>query len=294
MKSSAALAHLVEDRTRMSESARRAQPRLEARNLRIAYRKRGSAMLEVAVEDVSFAIADHEFVCIVGPSGCGKSSILNVVAGLLQPAGGSVLLDGRPVRGPGRDRSVVFQSPALLPWRTALGNARYGIELWGMKRREADRRAGEILKLVGLEHRENRYPHELSGGMQQRVNLARALAADPEILLLDEPFAALDAQNRETMQVELLRIWTATRKTSLFVTHQIDEAVLLADRVIVLSKGPSRVKEIITIDLARPRSEGTKREARFIEYEEHIRDLIRTDQKYEDHIRAVIRADPNK
>jgi len=252
--------------------------RLMVRDLRIAYAKRGSRRLETAVDGADFGIANQEFVCLVGPSGCGKSSILNAVAGLLRPAGGTVLVDGQPIEGPGRNRSVVFQSPALLPWRTALENARYGLELWRVARPEADERARAMLDLVGLGQREHQYPHEMSGGMQQRVNLARALAVDPEILLLDEPFAALDAQNRETMQNELLRIWSATRKTSLFVTHQIDEAVLLSDRVVVLSRGPSRVKAILTIDLPRPRDEQVRRDPAFVAYEEHIRDLIREEQ----------------
>nr|WP_281722853.1 ABC transporter ATP-binding protein [Nitrosomonas nitrosa] len=291
MRSNAALAQRLKEPVPVSHSTERAAPRLAVSNLKITYRKRGSAGVEIAVESADFAVSDHEFVCLVGPSGCGKSSILNAIAGLLRPAGGTIFLDGTPVAGPGRNRSVVFQSPALLPWRTALENARYGLELWGVKRHDADARARAMLELVGLEHRENRYPHELSGGMQQRVNLARALAADPEILLLDEPFAALDAQNRETMQTELLRIWTATRKTSLFVTHQIDEAILLADRVIVLSKGPSRVKEIVTIDLPRPRGEHIRRDPSFVRYEDHIRDLIRLEQVYEDHLGAQIRSE---
>jgi NitT/TauT family transport system ATP-binding protein len=264
-----------------SVAAEQAATRLEVRDLAIAYQRRESGAYEVAVQKADFTIAAHEFICVVGPSGCGKSSILNVIAGLLRPISGAVLIDGTPIDGPGRNRSVVFQSPALLPWRTALENARYGLDIWGVPRKEGSQRAREMLELVGLKNRENSFPHELSGGMQQRVNLARALVADPEILLLDEPFAALDAQNRETMQQELLRIWNATRKSSLFVTHQIDEAVLLSDRVVVLSKGPSRVKEIVTIDLPRPRPESIKRDPRFVAYEEHIRGLIREEQAEE-------------
>lgn len=251
-----------------------ASAKLEVQNLTITYNRRDAEGVEIAVEDVSFSIRAHEFICIVGPSGCGKSSILNVIAGLLRPAGGEITLDDEPVRGPGKNRSVVFQAPALLPWRTALENVRYGLDLWRTPRKEADRTARSMLNLVGLEAYEKKYPHELSGGMQQRVNLARALAVDPELLLLDEPFAALDAQSRESMQNELLRIWTATRKTSFFVTHQIDEAVLLADRVIVMGRGPGRIKEIITIDLSRPRDERIRRAPKFFEYEDRIRTLI--------------------
>jgi NitT/TauT family transport system ATP-binding protein len=252
--------------------------KLDVRNLTIAFDRRDAPGREVAVENVTFDIQPQEFVCVVGPSGCGKSSILNVIAGLLKPSAGEILVDGNPVSGAGKNRSVVFQSPALLPWRTALENVRYGLDLWGVAREEAKRRALEMLELVGLSHRIENFPHELSGGMQQRVNLARALAVDPEILLLDEPFAALDAQSRESMQNELLRIWTATKKTSLFVTHQIDEAVLLSDRVIVLGKGPGHIKEIIPIDLPRPRDERIRRESAFFEYEDRIRNLIKGDE----------------
>lgn len=252
--------------------------RLEVRDLCVAYRNRDTGLDDIAVENVSFSIRPHEFVCMVGASGCGKSSVLNVVAGLLKAASGTVVINGKPIDGPGDNRSVVFQSPALLPWRTALENASYGLELRGMNKREARERARAMLELVGLTDRAGLYPHELSGGMQQRVNLARALAVDPEILLLDEPFAALDAQTRETMQVELLRIWSATRKTSLFVTHQIDEAVLLADRIIVMGRSPGRIREIIAVDLPRPRDEEIKRSRRFMEYEDRIRQLIREEQ----------------
>lgn len=252
-----------------------APPKLEVRNLSIAYQRRDADGAEIAVDNVCFEIAAQEFICVVGPSGCGKSSILNVLAGLLEPVSGEILIDGNPLHAADRNRSVVFQSPALMPWRTTLENVRYGLDLWGVPREKGDARAAEMLNLVGLSHRERNYPHELSGGMQQRVNLARALAVDPQILLLDEPFAALDAQSRESMQTELLRIWNATKKTSLFVTHQIDEAVLLADRVIVLGKGPGHVKEVVKIDLPRPRDESVRRERIFFEYEDHIRSLIR-------------------
>lgn len=252
-------------------------PKLDVRGLTIAYDRRDAPGQEIAVDSVTFSIRAQEFICVVGPSGCGKSSILNVIAGLLSPAGGEILVDGVPVTGAGKNRSVVFQSPALMPWRTALENVRYGLDLWGVPRNEANRRATEMLELVGLGHRVKNYPHELSGGMQQRVNLARALAVDPEILLLDEPFAALDAQSRELMQNELLRIWTATRKTSFFVTHQIDEAVLLADRVIVLGNAPGHIKEIIPIDLPRPRNENIRRDPSFFAYEDRIRALIMDD-----------------
>jgi NitT/TauT family transport system ATP-binding protein len=258
----------------LSIGAMSSPAKLEVRGLTIAYGRRDGDGMEIAVADVDFKVRAQEFICLVGPSGCGKSSILNVVAGLLKPIAGSILVDGKPVAGADRNRAVVFQAPALLPWRTALENVRYGLDLWGVRRQEANRRAMDMLRLVGLPHREKNYPHELSGGMQQRVNLARALAVDPDILLLDEPFAALDAQNRETMQNELMRIWTTTRKTSIFVTHQIDEAVLLADRVIVLGKDPGRIQGIIPIDLPRPRDSLIRRSPEFFCYEDAIRSFI--------------------
>lgn len=256
-----------------------ASTKLEVCGLTIAYDRRKSELADVAVEGVNFSVMAQEFICVVGPSGCGKSSILNVIAGLLSPTAGSILVDGKPVAGADRNRAVVFQAPNLLPWRTALENVRYGLDLWGIARPDANYRAKEMLDLVGLTHRENNYPHELSGGMQQRVNLARALAVDPDILLLDEPFAALDAQSRETMQTELLRIWTATRKTSLFVTHQIDEAVVLADRVIVLGKNPGHIKKIIEINLPRPRDHLIRRHPDFFRYEDQIRALIHDEEE---------------
>jgi NitT/TauT family transport system ATP-binding protein len=212
-----------------------------------------------------------EFVAIVGPSGCGKTTFLNAVDGLLPISGGSLELNGTAIGGPGPDRAMVFQQASLLPWRTVLGNVVYGLELQGrLSKRERTARAREFIKLVGLAGFEDAYPTELSGGMQQRVNLARALATDPEMLLLDEPFAALDAQTREFMQRELLRIWGETRKTALFITHDIKEAVYLADRVLVFTRRPGRVKACVEIDLARPRDLGIKREAAFLEYEDAI------------------------
>jgi len=207
-----------------------------------------------ALVDVSLSVSDGEFVAVVGPSGCGKTSLMNIVAGLLPYDEGTVSIDGRQVMGPGVDRAVVFQHSSLLPWRTIAGNIRYGMEM--QRRFDAGTmrsRTDHFLKLVGLSGFENHYPSELSGGMQQRVNLARALAADPVVLLMDEPFAALDAQTREFMQAELLKIWTQAKKTVLFITHQINEAVYLADRVIVMSARPGRTKLDMRIELERPR-----------------------------------------
>lgn len=228
-----------------------------------------------ALEDVSFSIEDGEFLAIVGPSGCGKTSLLNIVAGLLPYDDGSVSIEGKKVAGPGTDRAVVFQQASLLPWRTVHGNVRYGME---MQRRFSkvvmQERTERFIKMVGLNTFEKHYPNELSGGMQQRVNLARALASDPAVLLMDEPFAALDAQTREFMQEELLKIWTEARKTVMFITHQINEAVYLADRVVVMSARPGRVKDVFRIPFERPRGLSLKRDPRFLEIEDAIWTLV--------------------
>ena len=229
----------------------------------------------LALSDVSVSVADGEFVAIVGPSGCGKTTLLNIVAGLLRFDAGQVSIAGRTIDGPGVDRAVVFQHASLLPWRTIAGNVRYGMEL--QKRFEAatiQARTDRFIRLVGLTGFEKHYPSELSGGMQQRVNLARALAADPEVLLMDEPFAALDAQTREYMQAELLKIWIEARKTVLFITHQINEAVYLADRVIVMSSRPGRIKGEFAVPFTRPRTLDLKRDRRFLDIEDAIWQLV--------------------
>ncbi len=204
-----------------------------------------------AVRDVSFRVEPGEFVAVVGPSGCGKTTILNMIAGFLGHTGGDILLDGKPVQGPGPERGVVFQSFALFPWKTVLDNVGFGPKMRGLPKAECDRIAREYLELAGLGHAAERYPNELSGGMQQRVGVVRALANNPEILLMDEPFASVDAQTRMTLQEELTRIWEERRPTILFITHDVGEAVFLADRVIVLSKGT--VLKEVAIDLPRPR-----------------------------------------
>lgn len=206
----------------------------------------------IAVRDVSLCVNQGEFVAIVGPSGCGKTTILNMIAGFLPITGGDILLDGKPVTGPGPERGVVFQSFALFPWKTVLDNVGFGPKMRGLAKPECDRIAREYLALVGLADAAERYPNELSGGMQQRVGLVRALANNPEVLLMDEPFASVDAQTRMTLQEELTRIWEERRPTILFITHDVGEAVFLADRVIVLSKG--LVLKELAIDLPRPRS----------------------------------------
>jgi NitT/TauT family transport system ATP-binding protein len=233
----------------------------------------------LALDHVSIEIPNGQFLSVVGPSGCGKSTLLMIVDGLVTPTSGTVALGGRQVLRPGPDRAVAFQEASLLPWFTLLRNCGYGLECQGVPRAEADRRARALVKLVGLSGFEDRYPHELSIGMQQRANLARAIAVDPAVLLMDEPFAALDAQTREIMQRELLDIWAQARKTVLFITHQIDEAIYLSDRVIVMSARPGRIVDDITIDLDRPRPLHIKRTPAFTVYEERIWTILETEVK---------------
>ncbi len=230
-----------------------------------------------ALRDIVLDIGTGEFVSIVGPSGCGKTTFLRIVAGLEPASAGEVRIDGRVVTGPGADRGFVFQQDSLLPWRTVFHNAMIGPEIGGNRGEREQRRTLDLLKLVGLAGFEGYFPRQLSGGMRQRVNLARALAIDPQILLMDEPFSALDAQSREIMQTELLRIWEQGRKTVLFVTHQIDESVFLSDRVFVFARRPGRVQERVEIDLPRPRTLALKRTPEFVAYVDHIWKLIEND-----------------
>jgi NitT/TauT family transport system ATP-binding protein len=230
-----------------------------------------------ALRGIDLAVERGAFVSLVGPSGCGKTTFLRIVAGLEPATSGEVLLDGRQVRRPGNDRGFVFQSDNLLPWRTVLANALIGPEIAGRTGAEERRRTLDLLRLVGLDGFEDYYPRQLSGGMRQRVNLARALAINPDVLLMDEPFSALDAQTREIMQTELLRIWDEGRKTVLFVTHQIDEAVFLSDRVLVFGRRPGRVVESIDVDLPRPRLLPLKRTPEFVAYVDRIWRLIEDD-----------------
>jgi NitT/TauT family transport system ATP-binding protein len=229
-----------------------AAPLIAVAGLDKTYRTRAGEAI-VALQNVSFDVRAGEFVTVVGPSGCGKSTLLKILAGILRRGAGEVRLHGRPIEGPSRDVGVVFQAPVLLPWRTILSNVMLPAEI--QKRRGAgiEQRARYLLSLVKLDGFETKYPHELSGGMQQRVGISRALLHDPALLLMDEPFGALDAMTRELMNLELLRIWQDSRKTVLLVTHAIPEAAFLADRVIVMSARPGRIAEIIAVDLPRPR-----------------------------------------
>lgn len=236
--------------------------KLSVRNVQKAFRLRaglggdkGEDRLLQVLGNVSFDVRQGEIVSLIGESGCGKTTLLRIIQGLIRLDAGSILVDGVPVKAPGRDRGFVFQQASLLPWRTARQNVEFGLELQNMPRADRHRRATELLELVGLGQAAAQYPHELSGGMQQRIGLARALAIDPAILLMDEPFSALDAQTREVLQIELLRIHEKTAKTTLFVTHDLDEAIYLSDRVVVLAAKPGRVKKIIDVPFAHPRPE---------------------------------------
>jgi NitT/TauT family transport system ATP-binding protein len=235
------------------------QDKIVAKNVGLVYNvKRSETKKEafVAVEDLSINVRTGEFLSIVGPSGCGKSTFLDIVAGLINGTSGEIYIDGKLIKGPALDRGIVMQGYALFPWRTIQKNIEFGLEIKKVKKKEREEISKYFLELVGLKGFENRYPYELSGGMKQRVAIARALAYDPEVLLMDEPFAALDAQTREVLQFELLKIWEKTHKTIIFITHSIEEAVYLSDRVAVMTKNPGTIREVIDIDLPRPRDNG--------------------------------------
>ncbi|MFQ5856693.1 MAG: ABC transporter ATP-binding protein [Anaerolineae bacterium] len=252
---------------------------------------RGGAPKKVeALRNVSVTVKQDEFLTIIGPSGCGKTTLLRIVDGLTPIDSGRILIDGTPITGPGPDRAMVFQSFGLLPWKTTLDNIAFGLQLRKVPAIERKEIAREYINLVGLDGFEDAYPHELSGGMQQRVGIARALATDPEILLMDEPFGAIDAQTRELMQEELLRIWSTKRKTVVFVTHSIDEAVYLSDRILVLSARPGQVREILDVDLPRPRWDYDVRSHRdFAALRRHIWSMLKHDLiEGEQHVRERV------
>lgn len=257
-----------------------ANPKLSTRGLGKTFYK-PNAQIE-ALRNLNIDIYPGEFVSIVGASGCGKTTFLRLLDGLIQPSQGTVLIDGEVMDAPGKGLSFVFQHDGLFPWRSVGNNTALGPEIAGQPMRTARKLGGSFLRLVGLGGFDQHYPHELSGGMRQRVNIARALTAGADIMLLDEPFAALDAQTREIMQSELLRIWHETKKTALLVTHQIDEAVYLSDRVLIFTVRPGRLKQEVRIDLARPRELSIKRTAEFVQFtdviwraiEEEVRESI--------------------
>jgi NitT/TauT family transport system ATP-binding protein len=217
----------------------------------------------IVLEDVSFDVADNEIVSVVGPSGCGKTTLLRSIAGLALPTGGSVAVAGREVTGPPEGVAVVFQHFGLFPWKTVFGNVAYGLTVAGMRRRDAAPRVRQLISLVGLEGFEKAYPYQLSGGMQQRAGLARALAIEPRVLIMDEPFASLDAQTRDLLQLELLRIWEQRPAAMVFVTHSIDEAVLMGDRIVILGGKPGRLRDIVHVGIGRPRDRGVLDSERF-------------------------------
>ena len=258
-------------------------PKLETQGLSKTFVKATGGEVE-ALRDISLQIEEGEFAAIVGASGCGKTTFLRILDGLIDKSSGEIVLDGASVTRPGPDRGFVFQSDSLFPWRTVIDNVLFGLEVQGKPRKASIERAMANIKLVGLDGFEKHYPHELSGGMRQRANLARALTVDPKLLLMDEPFAALDAQTREIMQQELLRIWNADRKTVIFITHQIDEAIYLADRVFVFTVRPGRVKTVIPVPFPRPRQLEIKRTPEFIGYVDQVWKLI------EDEVRASVMA----
>lgn len=242
--------------------------KLRVSKLRKVFNTRNGEM--IALNGVDLDIKENEFICVVGPSGCGKSTLLNIIAGLSEPTSGEVYCDGKLVKGTGIDRGVVFQQYALFPWLTVKKNVMFGLEIQGIRGSDAEITAMKYIKMVQLEEFADHYPKELSGGMKQRVAIARAYAVNPSILLMDEPFGALDAQTRTQLQQELLETWEKERKTCFFITHDVDEAIILAQRVIVMSARPGRIKEIVDIDIPYPRNQETKMSPRFLELKNHI------------------------
>jgi len=250
---------------------------LEANGVRKVYRKDGR---EMPVLDIgSFVAREGEFITIIGPSGCGKSTFLHIMGGFIPAEAGAIRVYGNAVDGPGPDRGMVFQEFALFPWKTVAGNVAWGLEALGIEKEKITETVQAYLELMDLAQFRNHYPAEISGGMKQRVALARVLAFNPKVLLMDEPFGALDAQTRETMQEEVTRIWERTHKTIVFVTHDIEEAVFLGDRVIVLSARPGRIREDIRIELPRPRTLEIKKSAQCHQYRNTIWDLIRRESR---------------
>ncbi len=237
-------------------------------NVKKIYNSRNGEM--VALNGVSLDIYENEFICVVGPSGCGKSTLLNIIAGLLEPSSGSVYCDGKEVKGTGTERGVVFQQYALFPWMTVKKNVMFGLGLQGIKGKEAEEIAMKYIKMVQLEDFLDHYPKELSGGMKQRVAIARAYAVNPSVLLMDEPFGALDAQTRTQLQSELLETWEKEQKTCFFITHDVDEAIILAQKVIIMSARPGRIKEIVDVNIPYPRTQETKMAPEFLELKNHI------------------------
>jgi NitT/TauT family transport system ATP-binding protein len=247
---------------------------VEARGVSVEYERTRDKSTLIALEDFDLEVREGEFLAVVGPSGCGKSTFLNVVAGLVPPAAGEINVYGKPVTGPGPDRAVVFQDYALMPWRTVESNVRFGLEMQGRIDSDTGAKVARYIKMVGLAGFEKSYPRELSGGMRQRVGLARALVTEPRLLLMDEPFAAVDAMTRELMQEELTKIVATTGQPIIFITHGVDEAVTLADRIAVVTNRPGRIKEIIDVDLPRPRSRASRQLPEFQALRDRVWQLL--------------------
>ncbi|BAX61807.1 ABC transporter ATP-binding protein [Burkholderia stabilis] len=271
--------HSLPDYLLQSDAVRERFTRLKARDVILDVRHLGKRFLSpqgevVALDDISFRTHRREFVCVIGPSGCGKSTLIRILAGLESQTSGDVLLDGKPVRGPGADRGMVFQGYTLFPWLTVKKNVMFGLKRNGSSSGEAEREALQWLDLVGLTRFADVYPHQLSGGMKQRVAIARALANRPRILLMDEPFGALDAQTRAKMQAHLLDIWRNIDVTILFITHDLDEAILLADRILVLKANPGEVQELIEVPVPRPRGYAQFNTPEFIATKARLEALI--------------------
>ncbi|MGI1661517.1 ABC transporter ATP-binding protein [Palleronia sp. KMU-117] len=245
----------IEPTHRAREASAKKEPVIVAKGLTVGYKLHRERKLLTALRDITLTVNKGEFVCLLGPSGCGKTTFINAISGLVLPWEGTIEVDGRPVTGPGPDRAMVFQDYALMPWRTVESNVRMPFEMQnlGLSKQEIDARVARYLELVELTGFERSFPYELSGGMKQRVGIARALATEPKILLADEPFAAIDAMTREAMQSELERFVTKTKQTVVFITHSIDEAITLGDRIVVISRRPGRIKEVIDVNLPRPR-----------------------------------------
>lgn len=252
--------------------------KLEIKQVNKIFETKKNRKLKV-LDDISFTVADNEFAVIVGPSGCGKSTLLNIIAGLDTASEGEVLMDGKRIEGPGAERGMVFQSYTLFPWLSVQKNIEFGLQIKKMTKQEREDRAKQFLDLVQLSKFGDVYPKELSGGMKQRVAIARALANDPEILLMDEPFGALDAQTRVVMQELLLEIWNGSQKTVVFITHDIDEAILLADNIYIMSRLPGRIKEVLHVDIPRPRSHKSSYTPEFLKLKTRITESIWEESK---------------
>ena len=256
----------------MAGEERNLTPKVVIKDVKKVYEGRNGPV--VALNGANLEIQDNEFICVVGPSGCGKSTLLNILAGLLEPTSGEILVDGKPVEGTSVDRGVVFQQYALFPWLTVKKNVEFGLKLQKKSKEECEAIAMKNIKMVGLEKFTNSYPKELSGGMKQRVAIARAYAVNPSLLLMDEPFGALDAQTRTQLQTELLKTWEEEKKTCFFITHDVEEAILLASRVVVMSARPGRIKEVIDIDIPYPRDQESKMLPRFTELKNYIWNMV--------------------